>query len=297
MDYSMRRDGITQSMITRFMRCPYMGILGMAGWEGRSVEDRVRLGNICHHVLEGLYAGHEPSEREIDWLLDEAREKLRLGENRDAEGVEIDLAKAEVLMKRYIVAWPDDFNGKVFLESEMIFDVQWNGFRLRGKIDALYLDKKDARWFMEHKARGRVVEDKLLTILAVDFQTQFYLTAWEAWKGQRLRGNQYNIVRNPGTRPHVGEDLLTYKTRLRTEVAKKPAYYFVRFPISYTNKDRDEFEGELITKLAYIERLVEGKQPPFRVQTACDGCDYVDLCIKGNATKYRKKPLFSELEE
>lgn len=295
MQYSMRRDGITQSIISGFLHCPTAGLYALE-WEENTVEDRVRFGNVGHDVLEQMHGGRGTEPEHIAVYLEEARVELGLGAHQDQEAVEIDLAKVEAVMNEYVIARPEEFTGKVWLDAEMIFDIEWMGFRLRGKIDALYLDKKGAQWLMENKFRGRIIDRKLLRILAIDFQIQFYLLVWEAWKGERLRGVAYNIIRNPGTKPHVGEGLLEYKERLRKEISKNRAYYFHRYPIKFTVKDRADFEQELLLKLAYIERILEGKQLPFRNQNACDHfCDYIDLCVAGQTGKYRPREMFSEL--
>jgi hypothetical protein len=66
----------------------------------------------------------------------------------------------------------------------------------------------------------------------------------------------------------------------------------VRFPIKFTNKDREDFQMELIQKLAYIERIICGKQYAFRNQNACRDCDFLALCVAGDKTKYKVKGLF-----
>lgn len=287
-----KNDGISQSIIYNFMTCAKAGMYTVEGWEDNGMEGRVRLGNICHHVLEQMHRGNGHTEEDIDRFLRDPKLMDDLNTHRKQDSVQIDLAKAEALMCEYVRARPEEFTGRVHMDAEMVFDFVWNGWRLRGKIDAIYVDKRAARWMMEHKTRGRINESKLLRMLAIDFQIQFYKMVWEVWKGQPLRGVHFNIIRNPGTKPHVGEDLLAYKQRLRKEIAKQPAYYFVRFPVKFTEKDRADFEWELIQKLAYIERLCNGKQPVFMNQTACGQCDYLDLCVAGETGKYHKKGLF-----
>jgi len=294
MKYSMRRDGITQSMINNFLNCPMMGLFALE-WEENSVEDRVRFGNIVHYVLEQMHRGRGTGPECVAAYLEEAREELSLGLHLDDEAVELDLAKAEAVMDEYVIARPEEFSGKVWMDAEMVFELDWMGYRLRGKIDALYVDKKGAQWIMEHKTRGKIIEDRLMRLLAIDFQIQLYLLAWEAWKGQRLRGVTYNIIRNPGTRPHLGEGLLEYKERLRKEISRNRSHFFHRFPIKFTIRDRDEFETELLMKLAYVERILCGHQVPFRNQSSCYQCDYVDLCVAGERGKYHKRELFKEL--
>lgn len=300
--YSIRRDGITQSILKKFMQCPKAGLYCIQGWEHRAMADRVRFGNICHHVNDQLYSSKFTGDASlIPAIIDQAIGEWEMenppsttGKN---ENYEIDCVKAEAVMNQYIRAYPSDFTGKMFVGAELVVNVEWMGFRLRGKIDGVYTDKNGDLWILETKTKGKIAEDGLLLSLALDFQNLFYLTLYEVMSGKTVKGILYNIIRNPGTKPHQGETLLAYKMRLISEVMKQRSYYFKRFELCYTDSDRERFQGELIEKLAMTEGILSGKLSTYHNETGCDRCDYLEMCVTGKTGSYIPKKLFNELPD
>jgi len=296
--YDIRRDGITQSLLTKFMRCPLMGIYSTEGWRPKSLIDRVRFGNICHHVCECLYKAQ--STMDLKWVVDGALEEWERrnwdpGEHRE-DRFELDMAKAEACMHQYVYAYPGDFVGdKTFKSTELTLRTEFAGFRIMGKIDAIYKDKHEGLWLMETKTKARIQEEKLLQTLPNDFQNQFYLTLYETQTGRKVNGILYNIIRNPSSKPS-GLPLLAYKTRLNREIGAKRPHFFKRYELNYTDADRDRFRAELIDKLAGAERALSGRGSVWRNETACWDCDFKGLCIDGDEGPYTQKPLFQELD-
>jgi len=296
--YHPAKQGITQSILTNFMRCPQMGVFsvgdGEQHWESVGLAERVRFGNICHDILEGVYSpGAAPTEELVEVLLERAADKLA-NEGDTSQEAESDLARAEAIMKEYIYTFPDDFHGKAFKGSETVFEVEWMGYPLKGKIDANYKDKKKKLWIMDHKTKGKIVENKIVETLARDFQLQFYQLIYEV-KIQPTAGVMLNVIRNSGHKPHKGESLPDFIERLRDIVRADPQGFFYRFPVIFTPKDQEEFRGELIWKLGQVDKIMSGRVPVMHNETQCQMCDYVRLCNTGSTNGYKRKALFSEL--
>lgn len=296
--YDIRRDGITQSLLTNFMDCPVKGLYSVEGWQQRSLLERVRFGNICHTVNECLYSSKfsaDPSLRPdiVEQGLNIAEREL-IKEGDSGEKVEKDLAKAEAVMKQYILAYPEDFSGKMWVGSELLADTVWTGYRLRGKLDGVYTDKHGGLWLLETKTKGRIPAN-LTQVLCRDFQNQFYLLLYENMTGRKINGVLYNIIRNPGSNPHKGESLLQYRNRLYNEVGANRPHYFKRLELFYTEEDRELFRGELLDKLAEAEGIIKDTRSIYHRETSCWRCDFLELCISGNTGPYIQKPLFNEL--
>lgn len=270
------------------------------------MEDTVRFGTIVHEIHDNLYTtGVDPifitdrdamirdlSEK-VDGFLEDFEEKYEAPFSKP-DAIEKDFTKAQQVLKQYVRAYPSDFVGMSFVEAEMEVDVDFHGFRLRGKIDGVYKDKNNALWVLETKTKGRI-PDNLLDTMARDFQNQFYLTLFELSRGEQVNGVLYNVIRNPGIRQRQNETLADYQKRLYQEIGANRPHYFKRYELYYTDEDRKIFRAELLDKLAETEAYLSGTRYPYNRETACKDCDFLDMCVTGNTGTLVQSELFSEL--
>ena len=288
------KKGLTQSLLSNLF-CPKKTLYALNGYYLPEKEWKTNCGSIVHDALDVIYSSKKAvTEQKIDKIIDEYK-----GNFVDDQQMEIDKAKAFALLAEYILFYEKDFTEKNFIYTEKKFDVDFRGYRLRGKKDGLYLDKNCDIWLLENKTKGRIEEDVLLLKMPFDFQCQFYTLAEEIERNKNIKGVLYNIIRNPGTKPHKDESLQQYTKRLRSEIQKNQEHYFKRYEIIYTKQDKDVFAYELALKLLELQSLLSGKKVPYKEQSACQApytCEYLRACSSKSLDGYKTKSLYSELE-
>lgn len=309
MIYNPRLDGVTQSIMYSFMKCPKAGLFSVsqeldgaaAGYRHKSVGSRTFFGSMFHDVMETCYTEKDYSPGTIETAIHEYNER----NNTDTmtadqlQECEIESAKCQIVAEEYFRFYPQDCE-KVFLFAEKNVETVWNGYRLRGKIDGIYRATDGSVWRREFKTRGRIADDDTtLALLSGDFQNQMYELLYNAVFDEKSVGTLYEIIRNPGTKPdkRTKETVAQYMDKLRAAIQKQPEYYFKRYEVQYTDADRKQFEGDLIMKLARVERLCNGREGVYGNHTACAQCDFLRLCALGDVNGYILKPLFVELAE
>jgi len=287
--------GLTQSMLNNLV-CPKRMLYVLNGYYDPKKEWKTNNGSIVHDVLDKLYDSKKIlTEKKINQIIDEYK-----GDFVDDQQMEIDKAKAFAVLAEYVIYYESDFTEKTFLYTEKEFDIDFRGYHLRGKKDGLYKDKNGELWLLENKTKGRIEEDVLLLKTSFDFQLQFYILAEESERGSALKGALYNIIRNPGTKPHKDETLPAYVKRLRKEIKTKPEHYFKRYQITFTKHDKDIFAYELSLKLMRLQDFISGNLVPYREQSACQApfaCEFLRACASKSLDGYKiKGNNFPELE-
>jgi hypothetical protein len=176
---------------------------------------------------------------------------------------------------------------------EHVFDVKFNGVRLRGKVDNIlsYGSKVKIR---ETKFKSRISEDGLDKGLALDWQSLFYVTAVMLETGTQPQSVEYDVVRYPsikfGMKP---EDIYE---KCVTGIRKEPENWFMRWETKFDEVDIMSFTGELIQKLNELK----DRKIWYRNECACNSmfpCPYIALCTSGDKSALIKKELFSELKK
>ena len=299
-DYDIRRDGISQSLLSIFPLCRLKFLLKINRWQKPGSDVTVTFGNICHDVLEYGYKRKKfPGPKVINRLIEEACERIeQYASSYALELLAIEASKAQVVMEEYFKYYRNDFKKMKFEQLEKVFEVKFFGFKLKGKKDGLFTDP--LRKLFEHKTKGQIKEDLLNCVLNFDFQNLFYITSEEAETKKKLNRVCYNIIRNPNLKQRKNESVKQYIERIREDIKSRPEWYFVRYNVSYTEKDKKIFRGELIYKLTEVEKFLKGKLPLYRNQMACEipyRCEFLEACGSGNLMGYvQGKTLFPELE-
>lgn len=302
-DYSLKKTGISQSMLGAFQCCPQRFLFMVNRWK-RMEGDRVfEFGNIYHEMLDQAYSkGKVPSNKILSNRINKYakhREPELSATALDEFNRQLDLA--EMILQEYFKFYSDDFKDIHFLEMEEVFEVSFMGNTLRGKKDGKfnYVKKPDVKWMMEHKTKGRVDTDILESVLNFDLQNHFYMLADDIQYNHGTKNVLYNIIRNPGLKQTKKETWKEYVQRIRKDIQSRPEFYFIRYECPYTSKNKKRFENELFEKFKCLQLFINGKIGFYRNELACKSpyrCEYLDACASGNMVGYiQGDSLFPEL--
>lgn len=315
-DYSLYREGISQSLLSKWQQCPVAFLLSLNRWVDPNKGKRTGFGSLFHEMLDKLYhyysrKGKVPELSLIrDWIEEYADEEMLKGgrgslSGKAEEEIQRDKTVARILLNEYVTFYPKDFKTKKFDEIEETFKVRFNKYKLRGKIDARYWigsGRNKERWLMEHKTKSRFNWEELLLKLNFDLQNLFYILADEIENGYDVDGVLYNVVRNPSDKwTKKFTSLREYGMFLKAKVRKNPEHYFLRREIAYSREDKEEFREDLLNKLNQIKKLLNGEIPVYKNESSCQGqytCDYLRACSAKCLIGYEQKSvLFNELED
>lgn len=251
--------------------------------------------------METAYSRQSPpngSKELHSWIDDYIRKnEAEVGARMETE-VQAEIAIAHALLPAYFDYYKKDFVTKRFQRVEKTWRVHFGDYVLTCKIDGEFLSNRKP-WLMEHKTKGRIDDEKLQLKLSFDFQNLYYATIYSIETGKESVGTLYNVLRNPKSKPKVGESLPEFTERLQKEIRKNPTHYFKRWEVAYTQADHKRFRNELPYKLQIAENILTGKVFPYRNEFACEmyfGCEYLGACASGSMNGYyQKAKLFEEL--
>ena len=311
-DYSLFKQGITQSLLSTWQRCSIAFLISLNRWIDPNKGKRTGFGSLFHQMLDNLYTyyartGKTPKSKLIKrWIEEYAeREEEKKGRStlsgKEEEEIERDKLVTLILLEEYINFYPKDFKKKKFDEIEKSFEVKFHGYVLRGKIDARYW-LSDERWLMEHKTKSRFNWPELILKLSFDLQNLFYILADEIENNHKVQGVLYNVVRNPGDAWRKKyTSIYDYGRVLRAKIKKNPEHYFLRKEIIYSEEDKRNFRKNLLNKLRAINKLLKGETPLYPNESSCltqYTCDNLRACSAGCLIGYEQKPvLMNELEQ
>jgi hypothetical protein len=285
-DYQIT-DGITQSMLVDFLTCREKSRLKLNRWEGIHAGSfgALHRGDFIHYFLEHIYqaGGHEHLFEE--WCKKNKHDEshpdiLQIGEVCSA------------LLPAYTNHWKSRDIKYEWVSLEKTFDVTWNGFRLRGKIDGiLKLTVNGSIYIFETKTKAQVDEDGIINQLQFDFQNFFYLTVCRDILNIPAKGIIYNIIRWPNSR---------LKKDLTSHIREDPNHYFKRYEVAYSLKDVQIFRDELISILLDFNAWRKGQISHYKNPSACFKgnmkCEFLKICSSGTTAGFSKsRILFREL--
>jgi hypothetical protein len=303
-DYDLHEDGISQSLLGAFQSCPLRFLLMINRWQLVGGDAVFVFGNIYHEMLDQSFqAGKAPSNAVLKGRLKRysKKEEKKLSEVA-LEDFGKKLKIAEMILQEYYQYYDDEYEKVQVIEPEQNFDVEFHGYRLRGKKDLRFmLGKSKAIWLMEHKTKGRVDADVLEDVLDFDLQNLFYTTADDVEYQDDVQNVLYNIIRNPGHKKNKSETFEEYVERIREHIQRDPAHFFIRYNCTYNAKNKNRFATELKDKLDLIDMYLEGALPFWRNECACRTpfkCPYLGACASGKLAGYvQQETMFPELEE
>lgn len=288
-------DGITQSMLASFLTCRQKSQYQLDRWEPIATTSSMNRGNLFHLALE-LWYGHQYHNLPFLPAVEERWRQLTFKQGPvDPIAFEESMSLLQALWPHYTTHWKHADSKFTWHSLEQVFDVVWNGFRLRGKFDGI-AKINNKYWLFETKTKASIDEDGLLDQLQFDFQVLYYLTAMRAL-GIEGNGVIYNVIRIPTLLKK--ESIQERMERLSNLVLKDPKYYFMRLEVSYSQDIITRFELELLSKLKDYQAWTKGSLPTYRNETACIGrmkCPFLKACASQSLVGYkRSKQLFKEL--
>lgn len=305
--YSLQEDGLSQGLIQSYCGCPRRFLYRVNRWRKKKINPGTLFGTIVHDVSDNIYSTGKSSENHIDQWIDE----VLIKENQVNQFGEVQAAKAFAVLMEYCSYYDSDKRENKYGKPEEVFDLESGVHGIfakrRGKIDGqFYPNNTDSLWLLEKKTMARINEDDLMVYLNFDFQSLFYTVAKEDLSGEEVKGILYDVIRNPGTKPKNGEDLLDYIDRIREDINSRPEHYFLRLEVPFSKKDKDYFVNEVQRKVKDIFFKIKAceKDKPYKVfyrnQSACRSgfaCDFLEACSTGNLKNYeRLDTIFPELD-
>lgn len=306
--YDPYKHGISQGLLTTFMRCREEAKNHILGLEQIRTSAPLQFGSLAHRVLELVYLQNKsvPGPKDVLKTLTKVHREFlnEEGSRLSAEGMEnleTNMAVLEAILPHYFKFHKKDFTNMRWVELEKVFKVPSpvTGVNLVGRIDGAYNQKKEL-WLFESKTKGRIEEENLTDTLAFDFQNNVYNYALRKKYARTPCGTLYNIIRRPGQRVKKDESLKSFSTRIEREIQRDPSYYFIRFEIAIPQSEFRRFESELGDVVNEFLKWFKKELPTYRNTSACiqkyGPCRFLPKCASGETGLYRiRKHMFPEL--
>lgn len=271
-------DGVTQSMLNRFLECRERFRLGVI--EGLTTipkfDKNLEFGSMWH-ICEEYHAG------EKDWQqpLREYAKKL-LQQFKDSQE---QISKWYNVVKLQFPIYIDYWDRQKQIQrakvepvcSEQCFRVEYplpsgRVVLLRGRWDNIDYELRKAKGklskhlrLQENKTKGEIDDELMRRQLTFDMQTMIYIVALELDKKEPVRDLMYNVIRRPlsggkhSIRPHKGtknkdpETMDHYYERLAGLIQEEPEHYFFRWKVQITKQEIEDFKRQFPTPV--LEQL------------------------------------------
>lgn len=259
------------------------------------------------------------------------REALLQGTASPTEliALEVNCSLAKVMLRMYFRHWETDFRELNWVDLERTFRVSYtykigpgdvnftypfNGpqnlvtFPVRGKYDGVFRSAPTTEaptghlWLFETKTKSYIDEQSLSDRLNFELQVMLYLWAMKQTYGETPRGVLYNIVKRPMLRQKVKESLDDFCDRITADVQSRPEEYFVRYNVSITPDELDEWAARDLTRMmAHLYRWANSNEGTYRNSGACQmwnrPCEYLRLCAyKDPVNLTTREHVFPELD-
>lgn len=303
--YDLKNWGLSQSAMKTFMTCRRKWMLSIAGLEKKGMQINTHFGSIVHEMLDLVYQNLKdlPQEKvgpfvrkELERYLEENKDEIFITTQQNDTEKEMAIA----ITTAYFSFYAQD--RKQFIESrpEYEFSITYNGVKLRGKIDGVFIKRNTKKYQMEHKTKSRWDEELGLLMLNFDFQNLMYTNAEETESRELVDGILYNIIRKPQLRQKKNESAKEFIERIVKDIALRPEWYFNRYEITYSPRDKAKFKEQLDGVLEEMELFIDGKLPDLQNTAQCQApyrCEFLSICSSGCTAGYRiKDSIHPELD-
>jgi hypothetical protein len=304
-NYNLKKDGITASMLQSYLNCRQRFLIDINRYS--SIDQKVFFyGSLFHNMTELIYSNNGDVKISIvvNQCIDDMRKENKLIGIKEEE-IEKFKGIATILGEAYLKHYKKDFRQDYQFFPEEEFDIKFNEYRLKGKIDLRYT-KFNKIGLMEHKNYAQISEDIMPDLLSFNFQVLFYILATSLTYNIVTIEFFYNINRTPMYKQSDKESLKDFLNRFASEVKKKPEHFFKRYPLIFTKEKIELFKKELLIILKEVDNLIYTNkvinESIYRNQTACEyrkyRCSYLESCANGFLINcQQKKRLFMELSK
>jgi len=298
--------GMTQSLMSDWTMCRQRAAYKLKGWRSTKESEAILLGDLVHACLGEMHTQtrkkHYRTASAVELVADRviqawsSRMRQTLG---DPDLLDRVMALAKALLPAYIRFYPKDFLEVRWIEAEKMFDVNFKGFRLRGRRDGVFEARVARLSLQESKVKGRVASE-LEDCLSFDFQCLFYLLALRLELNKAVYDVSYNVIRRPQLKQGQKEESADFIERIAADIQKRPDHYFMRYPLTFSRETQLRFAEELYGKLQDFSAWRQGVACHYRSETSCLGrgaCPFIEACASGSMAGYRYAgTLFPELE-
>lgn len=322
--------GITQSMLTLFMKCREQTYLKyMKGYTARHMSTALEFGTIWHLCQEHQHdkAGESPASvaRRCIRAYSNARKKTIFKTEHDAFDEICSII--QVMFPIYCKFWAEDDSQIDWIAPEQKFAVPYTFIDHKGESRTIILNGMRDRVYRENgllgvfetKTRSRNT-DGITDDLKADFQTSFYAVAAEVDLKERPEIVMYNVVRKPMIQKRVNESIKQYCDRVAEDATKRGKFYFQRWDVHLTATDLKRFRRRTLDPALrlfaqWVDSLKKSKdgaviaeedrwRSPFHILNSNElsgkygKAETADLILSGRQSGYlRRKTIFPELEE
>ena len=314
--YSPERDGVSQSLLGKWMACRQIARLDLQGWSSKTTPAAMLQGTIGHAVLQHVYEGQRkkeigeiPSTEQFSKIL-KLVEKMWRAENprissTTAQDLEMALLLMRVTLPLYFEYWRKDDKKLIWEKLEGEFKIPFSlkdGRKtfIRGKMDGVF--KRSGLWLFETKFKGMINEGDILSTLNIDLQVMLYLWALSKVHKVSPSGVLYNVVRRPGLKLGKKETLPQLGKRIEKDIHKRPEFYFFRFEVAMDKDDIKKWEFEFEQMVADFLDWWSGKSGHYKNTGNCitkyGRCQFLQVCSAGQYFNLvKRKRVFKELDE
>jgi hypothetical protein len=327
--WSFWRDGVTSSFLHYFNTClEQTRLCYVEGWSSRSVPIYFEFGTCMHWVFEQVYGQRlikPPTAGDCKFWVKEYEKKwlsiVPTPTMKQLEQQELIYGMAESVLPYYFDRWEGDFTGTYRWGNRTTAPAEWHSLEevfclpytypdgkktvLRGKRDGVFRDRRGGLWVFDTKCRSVINHDDSLELLPFDTQQMLYLYVTAMELKRMPSGVIMNIVRRPGQRRGIGEELQPFLGRICKDVSKPKRYdhYFIRYQLTVT---RDELlkwkQTQLDPMMQTVRMWWEGKLPHYlREQNLTTKYGHAQLyapIVRGEyGSCYRRQHAFNELTE
>lgn len=261
-DPEMIAEGLTQSEMQTWDNCAEKWYLGynLKLSHRSQFSWATTYGSWVHNTLEEFYRSKGKRwhwQPEVDELI------LRRQNAKVMRQRELYMKLGKIQMEVYASQYKHDFKLYDILSTEDIIDIEFEGVRLKGKVDVLAYHKGYKRvGLWDHKTTGRLDRD---TALGWDFRLQFMFYTWLAyhhpdWKKQRPRSFMVNAMKKPQLKWGDTEPVDAYLQRVQIDMVQKPEKYLYRDTLLLKEGDLEHFEKTILRpKIERVKMLFNPK--------------------------------------
>lgn len=236
--YNFYEHGVTQSMIGKWLECPYQCKLEYVdGWIPRKRADYFLFGDCAHHVFENVFE-HKmlPTSSQIDSYLNSWLEKVEPHELKEANQL---LPKIKAVVEAYFMKYPTDFMrnwwGLEYKFKETYTFDDGVSIPLRGMIDMVENIENGDVQFYDTKNLSMWKKEDAIILLPADLQLNFYGYVLSECKGLNVTKAIYNVIKKPMHRKGGKSDEAFYKY-IKGKYLEDLDNYFHREAVNYTRE-------------------------------------------------------------
>lgn len=275
--WDFNRDGITYSLLSRFMVCPERFRLAtVEGWSETGISAGLEFGSAFHHCLENL--DRDPSTVVSKYTTERLAKGKFFGAQRDE--FEVLMAMVVGMVHAYKVKWRGEDFVRTPVLKEAVWDIQYplpmpeeirfqssdvetlpkevaiglpgiRYVRLRGRFDEVFRSQSSGKlWLMETKTKTDIDHDGISRTLSQDLQTMLYVTALQHQFQEEVEGVVYNVIRRPSLKFTDKDGTLpNFQERIRTTALEQSEKYFYRWNHTFMEGEVAKWQQQCLNPL------------------------------------------------